>query len=52
MPNAPEQLQILAPNLHLTLVGLVLLLVILFLRDGLAPRLAAVVPRRREAPTA
>lgn len=32
-----EALQILAPNLHLAIVGLVLLLVVLLLRDGIVP---------------
>lgn len=35
-----EVLQVMAPNLHLAIVGLVLLGVVLFLRDGIVPALA------------
>ncbi|MBM0204698.1 hypothetical protein JNW90_17645 [Micromonospora sp. STR1s_5] len=48
-----EILQLLAPNLHLTIVGVVLLLVVLFMRDGIAPalgRLSRLKNRRRQAP--
>ncbi len=41
-----EILQVLAPNLHLTIVGLVLLGVILFMRDGIAPALSRLLGRR------
>ena len=50
-----EILQVLAPNLHLTLVGIVLLLVILFMRDGIAPALARLFrlrPGGRQEPAA
>lgn len=42
-----EVLQVLAPNLHLTIVGIVLLAVILFMRDGIAPALARLARSRR-----
>nr|WP_281411509.1 branched-chain amino acid ABC transporter permease [Enterovirga sp. DB1703] len=48
-----EILQVLAPNLHLTIVGVVLLLVILFMRDGIAPalgRLFRLKDRRGQVP--
>jgi branched-chain amino acid transport system permease protein len=41
-----EVLQVVAPGLHLTIVGLLLLAVILFMRDGVAPTLARVAARR------
>jgi branched-chain amino acid transport system permease protein len=44
-----EVLQVIAPGLHLTIVGLLLLAVILFMRDGVAPTLARVAIRRRKA---
>jgi branched-chain amino acid transport system permease protein len=44
-----EILQVIAPGLHLTIVGLLLLAVILFMRDGVAPTLARVALRRRKA---
>lgn len=44
-----EILQVIAPGLHLTIVGLLLLAVILFMRDGVAPTLARVAKRRRKA---
>lgn len=42
-----EALQILAPNLHLAIVGTVLLLVVLFLRDGIVPAAARLLRNRR-----
>lgn len=44
-----EVFQVIAPGLHLTIVGLLLLAVILFMRDGVAPTLARVAARRRKA---
>lgn len=44
-----EIFQVIAPGLHLTIVGLLLLAVILFMRDGVAPTLARVAARRRKA---
>jgi branched-chain amino acid transport system permease protein len=41
-----EVLQIVAPGLHLTFVGLLLLAVILFMRDGVVPTLGRVAARR------
>jgi branched-chain amino acid transport system permease protein len=48
-----EVLQVVAPGLHLTIVGLLLLAVILFMRDGVAPTLGRLAARRlRPAPWA
>jgi branched-chain amino acid transport system permease protein len=44
-----EFLQIVAPGLHLVIVGLLILLVVLYLRDGVAPSVARLL-RRRPAP--
>jgi branched-chain amino acid transport system permease protein len=41
-----EVLQILAPGLHLVIVGLLILLVVLYLRDGVAPAFARILRRR------
>jgi branched-chain amino acid transport system permease protein len=41
-----EVLQVVAPGLHLTIIGLLLLAVILFMRDGVAPTLARVAAGR------
>lgn len=41
-----EVLQVVAPGLHLTIVGLLLLAVILFMRDGVVPTLGRVAARR------
>ncbi len=40
-----EALQVIAPGLHLTIVGLLLLAVILFMRDGIVPVLARLMAR-------
>jgi len=40
-----ELLQIYAPSLHLTVIGLLLVCIVLFLPAGLAPGLAAILPR-------
>jgi hypothetical protein len=40
-------LQVIAPGLHLTILGLLLLAVILFMRDGIVPVLARQLARRR-----
>lgn len=42
-----EVLQVIAPALHLTIVGLLLLAVVLFMREGIVVALARVVTRRR-----
>ena len=42
-----ELLQVIAPGLHLTFVGVLLLLVILFMRDGVAPTLGRQLARLR-----
>lgn len=42
-----EVLQVIAPALHLTIVGLLLLAVVLFMREGVVVALARVVTRRR-----
>jgi branched-chain amino acid transport system permease protein len=42
-----EALQVIAPGLHLTMVGLLLLAVILFMRDGIVPVLARQMVRRK-----
>jgi branched-chain amino acid transport system permease protein len=43
-----ELLQVLAPGLHLAIVGLLLLAVVLFMRDGVLPTLARRIASRRE----
>lgn len=45
-----EVLQVIAPGLHLTIVGLLLLAVILFLRDGIVGALARQFARWKTAP--
>jgi branched-chain amino acid transport system permease protein len=40
-----EALQVIAPGLHLTIVGLLLLAVILFMRDGIVPVLSRLMAR-------
>jgi len=47
-----EVLQVIAPGMHLTIVGLVLLVVILFLRDGVVVALARAIRHRRALPPA
>jgi branched-chain amino acid transport system permease protein len=47
-----EALQVIAPGLHLTIVGLLLLLVVLFLREGVGPALRRVLRRGRNAGSA
>jgi len=42
-----EVLQVIAPALHLTIVGLLLLAVVLFMREGIVVALARIVTRRR-----
>lgn len=44
-----EILQVVAPNLHLAIVGAVLLATVLFLRDGIVPALMRGLARRRGA---
>jgi branched-chain amino acid transport system permease protein len=44
-----EALQVIAPGLHLTIVGLLLLAVILFMRDGIVPVLARLMARGKAA---
>ena len=45
-----EVLQVVAPGLHLTIVGLLLLAVVLFLREGVGPALSRVFRRGAGAP--
>lgn len=48
-----EVMQVIAPGAHLVIVGLLILAVVLFMRDGVAPSLAFLWrPRRRGAPAA
>jgi branched-chain amino acid transport system permease protein len=45
-----EALQVIAPGLHLTILGILLLAVILFMRDGIVPVLARQFARRKAPP--
>ncbi len=45
-----EFLQIVAPGLHLVIVGLLILLVVLYLRDGVAPAVARILRQRLARP--
>lgn len=45
-----EVLQVVAPNLHLAIVGLVLLAIVLFLREGIVPAMARALAARPGGP--
>jgi ABC-type branched-subunit amino acid transport system permease subunit len=42
-----EALQLIAPSAHLTILGLLLLVVVLYMRDGIGPTLARLVRQSR-----